>query len=334
MTSVFNVGVIGLGVGEQHIVGYQALDGVRVTDICDIDPIKLKTVGDRYNIPNRHCNFAKITENPDIDIVSIASYDDWHAKQAINAFQHGKHVMIEKPIALNRKDSEAILRAQQDSGKLISSNLILRQSPRFRQLKNWIDNGDFGDIVTIEGDYLHQILWKIIKGWRGRMDFYCVTYGGGIHMIDLMRWLIQHEVTEVNGMSNKILTRDTPFKFDDTITNLLKFENGTIGRTTSNLGARRSQLHGLAVYGTKKTYINDLPHAKFFHGETENDLEIVKTPYPGIEKFDLLPNFISAIRENKEPDVSAVDIFRVMDVCFACFESLEAKKTMPVAYLI
>ena len=166
------------------------------------------------------------------------------------------------------------------------------------------------------------------------MDFYCVTYGGGIHMIDLMRWLVQHEVTEVNGMSNKILTRDTPFKFDDTIINLLKFENGTIGRTTSNLGACRSQLHGLAIYGTKKTYINDLPHAKIFHGDTENDLEIVKTPYPGVEKFDLLPNFISAIRENKEPDVSAVDIFRVMDVCFACFESLEAKKTMPVTYLI
>ena len=82
-----------------------------------------------------------ITENPEIDIVSIASYDDHHVEQAISAFNHGKHVMIEKPIALNRIDSERLLRAQQDSGRLITSNLILRQSPRFKELKCWIDDG-------------------------------------------------------------------------------------------------------------------------------------------------------------------------------------------------
>ena len=106
--------------------------------------------------------------------------------------------MIEKPIALNRADSERLLRAQQDSGRLITSNLILRQSPRFKELKTWIDDGYFGDIVAIEGDYIHQILWKLTDGWRGKMNFYCVTYGGGIHMIDLMRWLIGQEVIEVN----------------------------------------------------------------------------------------------------------------------------------------
>ena len=328
------IGVIGLGVGEQHVIGYQRIPNVEVTDICDIDPSVLKIVGDRNDVPNRHQNYKQITENPNIDIVSIASYDNCHAIQAISAFENGKHVMIEKPLALNRHEAEAILRAQQDSGRFLSSNLVLRKSPRFQELKNWIAKGYFGEIVTIEGDYLHQILWKLTQGWRGEMEFYCVTYGGGIHMIDLMRWLLDEEIVEVCGMSNKKLTRGSKFNFDDTVTNLLKFKSGTVGRTTSNLGAQRPQIHGLSVYGTEKSFINDTPHAKLFHGDNSEDIEIVETNYPGIDKFGLLPDFISSIRKGDEPEVSAKDVFRVMDICFACYESLKAKKTVNVDYLI
>ena len=328
------IGVIGLGVGEQHVIGYQRIPNVEVTDICDIDPSVLKIVGDRNDVPNRHQDYKQITENPNIDVVSIASYDNCHAIQAISAFENGKHVMIEKPLALNRHEAEAILRAQQDSGRFLSSNLILRKSPRFQELKNWIAKGYFGEIVTIEGDYLHQILWKLTQGWRGEMEFYCVTYGGGIHMIDLMRWLLDEEIVEVCGMSNKKLTRGSKFNFDDTVTNLLKFKSGTVGRTTSNLGAQRPQIHGLSVYGTEKSFINDTPHAKLFHGDNSEDIEIVETNYPGIDKFGLLPGFISSIRNGNEPEVSAKDVFRVMDICFACYESLKAKKTVNVDYLI
>ena len=328
------IGVIGLGVGEQHVIGYQRIPNVEVTDICDIDPSVLKIVGDRNDVPNRHQDYKQITENPNIDVVSIASYDNGHAIQAISAFENGKHVMIEKPLALNRHEAEAILRAQQDSGRFLSSNLVLRKSPRFQELKNWIAKGYFGEIVTIEGDYLHQILWKLTQGWRGEMEFYCVTYGGGIHMIDLMRWLLDEEIVEVCGMSNKKLTRGSKFDFDDTVTNLLKFKSGTVGRTTSNLGAQRPQIHGLSVYGTEKSFINDTPHAKLFHGDNSEDIEIVETNYPGIDKFGLLPDFISSIRIGNEPEVSAKDVFRVMDICFACYESLKAKKTVNVDYLI
>ena len=328
------IGVIGLGVGEQHVIGYQRIPNVEVTDICDIDPSVLKIVGDRNDVPNRHQDYKQITENPNIDVVSIASYDNCHAIQAISAFENGKHVMIEKPLALNRHEAEAILRAQQDSGRFLSSNLVLRKSPRFQELKNWIAKGYFGEIVTIEGDYLHQILWKLTQGWRGEMEFYCVTYGGGIHMIDLMRWLLDEEIVEVCGMSNKKLTRGSKFNFDDTVTNLLKFKSGTVGRTTSNLGAQRPQIHGLSVYGTEKSFINDTPHAKLFHGDNSEDIEIVETNYPGIDKFGLLPDFISSIRNSDEPEVSAKDVFRVMDICFACYESLKAKKTVNVDYLI
>lgn len=327
-------GVIGLGVGERHIVSYQGQPGVEVKAVCDIDPAKLADVAGRYGIANRGTDYRIVTEDPDIDVVSICSYDDAHAEQCLSAFRNGKHVMVEKPVVLTRPDAEAVLRAQQDSGKFITSNLILRQSPRFQELKRQIEEGFFGEIVSIEGDYIHQILWKLTEGWRGKMDFYCVTYGGGIHLIDLMRWLIGQEVVEVCGMSNKILTRDTAYKFDDTFINLLKFERGALGKTMSCLGPQRTKFHALNVYGTKRTFINDLPNAKLFDGDEAENESVVTTPYPGVEKGDLLPGFLEAIRAGREPLIGVKDIFRVMDVCFATWESVREGRTVRVSYQI
>jgi len=328
------VGIIGLGVGEQHLIRYQSLADVEVAAICDIDPVRLSEVGLRHGVSEHHTDYRRITENPDIDVVSICSYDDAHVEQCISAFRNAKHVMVEKPVALNRRDAEAVLRAHLDSGRFITSNLILRQSPRFKDLRKQIAAGEFGEVFCIEGDYIHDILWKITRGWRGRMDTYCTVYGGGIHLIDLMRWLLGREVEEVNGMGTKILTQGSAYKFDDTFINLMKFDGGALGKCLTTFGPRRSKFHSLNVYGTKKTFVNDMPHAKLFDGEAPENEHVVKTPYPGMEKGDLIPDFIAAIREGHEPNVGAKDVFRVMDVCFAARESVEAGRTVKVSYMI
>ena len=334
MNQGLRAGVVGLGIGEQHVIGYNAIDDVTVTDICDIDPDKLRAVGARNGVPSLHTDYRRVTENPDIDVVSIASPDNMHAEHAISAFEHGKHVMVEKPIAQTRRDAERILRAQQESGKLITSNLILRLSPRFRELKGWIDAGDFGEIVSIQGDYIHRVLWRMTDGWRGRMPFDCVTYFGGIHMIDLMRWLTGQEVTQVIGMGNDFQTRGSRYRYDDVIVNLLRFNGGTIGRSMSNLGAMRPRLHALSVYGTRKTFVNDLPEAKLFHGDGPDDWRAIDTPYPAVAKGDLLRDFVAAIREGRQPCVGTVDVFRSMEVCFACYESSWSDSIVQVTYPI
>ena len=299
MTKTLKAGVIGLGVGQEHIRLYPAIPGVEVKGICDLDPEKLRLVGERFGIADRHADFRRITEDSDIDVVSVCSYDVVHAAQAISAFSGGKHVMIEKPVALPRTEAEGLLRAQQDSGKFISSNLILRSSPRFMQLKGMIEAGDMGEIFYMEGDYIHEILWKITRGWRGKMAFHCVTYGGGIHLIDLMRWLIADEVVEVAAMGNQILTRGTSYQWEDTIVALLRFGRGAMAKNFTTFGPQRTKFHSLNVYGTKRTFINDMPNAKLFQGSEPADEQQVTTPYPGMEKGDLLPDFITANRENR-----------------------------------
>ena len=328
------VGVIGLGVGERHLVAYESTPGCEVTAVCDIDTERLREVANRHNIPGRFEDYRKITEDPEIDAVSICSYDDVHVEQAVSAFRHGKHVMLEKPIALFRKDAQRLLEAQQESGRILTSNLILRASPRFRAVKKMADEGWFGDIYYMEGDYLHDILWKLTEGWRGKMAFYSTVFGGGIHLIDLMRWIANREVVEVSGMGTDLLTRGSAYSYDETVVALLRFEDGLLAKNTTTLGPKRTKFHALDVYGTKGTFVNDMPDGKLFTSSEPGSEEPMREHYPAMEKGDLLPDFIAAIGEGRLPLVDHIDVFRVMDVCFAVVESLEQKKTVPVTYSI
>ncbi len=326
-------GVVGLGVGAQHVRAYADIPGVEVVAICDLDPGRLAEVGARHDVPERYGDARRITEHPDLDVVSICSYDDGHAAQACAALASGKHVMVEKPVALSRTEAEALVRAHADSGRLLTSNLILRRAPRFAELKRRIAAGEFGEIVYMEGDYLHEIVHKITDGWRGRMAFYCVVFGGGIHLVDLMRWLIGREVEEVCGMSNKLHTRASAYRFDDVFVNLLRFDGGALAKTLTTFAPRRPKFHALSVYGTRRCFVNDLGAARLYDGDDPDGGEAITAPYPGVGKGGLIGDFVAAIREGREPEVRAADVFRVMDVCFAAEESVRARRTQKVSYL-
>jgi predicted dehydrogenase len=324
-------GVIGLGVGEAHLRGYQAIEGVTVGQICDIDHERLQEISRLYDVPAVTTDWRDVVDNPDIDVVSICSYDNFHAEQLIAALNAGKHVMVEKPVVLHRAEAEKASRALSDSGRYITSNLILRRSPRFREIRDLVRAGAFGEIFHIEGDYLHQILWKIVTGWRGQMPFYCTVYGGGIHLIDLMRWIMDQEITEVAAMGTRLPTAGTSYRWEDTITALFRWESGATGKSTTCFAPSRTKFHSLNIYGRDRAFVNAMPDATLFTGDDEDkDVHRYDIPYPAIEKGDLLPDFIDAIRSDRKPLVNEIDIFRVMDVCFAVFEALESKRTVPV----
>ena len=331
VNGVIKVGVIGLGVGEAHLRSYQAIENVEVRSVCDIDPDRLKLIGDQYDIERRYLNYAHITEDPEIQVVSICSYDNYHAEQIISALRHGKHIMVEKPAVLFPSEAENVLKELEKSNLFVTSNLILRQSPRFIEIRDMVQKGLLGDIFHIEADYLHQILWKITEGWRGQMDFYCTVYGGGIHLIDLMRWIIGEEVNAVCAMGSSVAVKNTVYQWPDTISALLEWKNGATGKCTSTFAPQRTKFHSLNIYGTEKTFVNGMPNAELFSGDdpTKN-VAIIKTPYPGMEKGDLLPEFIECIRQDRKPDINEIDIFRVMSICFAIWESVSKKKQVTV----
>ncbi len=144
----------------------------------------------------------EILENDDIDIVSIASYDNFHYEHIIKALENNKHVFVEKPFCMYESEAVHIRSLLQAKPHLrLSSNLILRKYERFRQVKSILDEGQLGDIYYLESDYNYGRLNKITEGWRGQLDYYSVVYGGGVHIVDLLLWLIGEKVLELSSYS-------------------------------------------------------------------------------------------------------------------------------------
>jgi len=114
----------------------------------------------------------------------------------------------------------------------------------------------------------------------------------------------------------------------------MRFGSGGIAKCATTLGPQRTKFHALNVYGSKLTFVNDMPNAKVFSGDEATDERAMTTPYPGMEKGDLLPEFIAAIRNGHAPEIDATDIFRVMDVCFAVREAAQSGRTVKVDYLV
>ena len=104
------VGIIGFGVGEQHIRGFENA-GVNVVAICDKDPEKKEEAKKRYPYCKIFENSKSIIDSEDIDIVSIASYDQDHFYQVIDSIKSNKHVFCEKPLCMNEKELKAIRKA-------------------------------------------------------------------------------------------------------------------------------------------------------------------------------------------------------------------------------
>ena len=133
-----NVGIIGLGEVAQiiHLPILQALSGrFRIQAVCDISPGLLKAVGDRYGIPDpdRYDDPYALARRTDLDAVFVLNSDEYHADCVIAAAQHGKHVLVEKPMCLTLAEAEAIIRARDETNVQVMVGYMRRFAPAFVQ---------------------------------------------------------------------------------------------------------------------------------------------------------------------------------------------------------
>ena len=173
------VGVIGLGVGERHAEAYAASPDCELVALCDLDQEKLDRAGERHPGVSVARSADELLDDGTIDALSIASYDSDHYEQVRRAIAAGKHVFVEKPLCQTEEQAReihALLAAKPEL--VLSSNLILRLSPRFRLLKEWLGAGRLGTPYYLEADYEYGRLWKLTEGWRGDLDTYSVVLGG------------------------------------------------------------------------------------------------------------------------------------------------------------
>ncbi|MDO8748063.1 MAG: Gfo/Idh/MocA family oxidoreductase [Candidatus Omnitrophota bacterium] len=327
-------GIIGLGVGEQHMAGYQSHPGCQVIALCDLSEEKLKEARKKYPRIRLTDNPDDILNDPEINVVSVASYDNYHYPQIIQAIKNNKHVFVEKPLCLYEEEARhiySLLRSRVDLK--LSSNLILRKCPRFIYLKKLIENGKLGGIFYVEGDYNYGRLNKITHGWRGKLDFYSVVYGGGIHIIDLLLWLTGQKIIEVTAYGNNISSSGF-FKYNDMVVSILRFENGIVGKLAVNMGCVSPHFHSLSVYGTKGTFVNGLECGLYFESrDADRQPEKIYEDYPGVHKGALIYDFIDGIINKSTGAIPYQEVFDAMSVCFAIEKAAGEKNKVKVEYI-
>ena len=335
MKNRINVGVIGLGVGAKHARVLYSNKKVNLVTLCDFDNKKINL----YKKIFKNCKFTTnpddIFKNPNIDIVSIASYDNFHAKHILQAIKYNKHFFVEKPFCLNINELNKICLNLKKKKKIIFySNLVLRSNPAFMDLKKRIKKKTTGDIYYCEGDYNYGRINKILYGWRGQIPFYSVILGGAIHLIDLIVWLSNKKIQYVTAEGNKISTNNTNFKNYDLVSALLKFKDGMIAKVTSNFASVTPHHHILSVYGTKSTFFYNNKVIKFYKSRDDLNLKKVNSNFSNEHKSEILNSFIDSVYYQKDLKiVRENEIINLMSVCFAIEKSLKTKRWEKVKYI-
>lgn len=238
------IGVIGVGIGRLHLEGYAMCPEAEVVAVCDANEERAKATAEEFGVKNVFTDYEKMLAMDGIDAVSVCTPNFLHAPMATAAFEAGKHVICEKPLAMNPKDGEAMLAASKKAGKLFMTAFNNRFRGDTQILKKMIENGELGEIYYGKTGWLRR---KGIPGMGGWFTQKSKSGGGplidiGVHMLDLAMWLMGNPkaVTVTGstyaefgpkgeGQSSYGLTADSKGTFDveDLASAFIRMDNGS-----------------------------------------------------------------------------------------------------------
>jgi predicted dehydrogenase len=333
MSERLGAAVIGLGVGAQHARAYRRLPDVELRWVYDLDQERARAFAAELGSVEVASSIQQILGDPRTDVVSIASYDEAHFEQVVAALDAGKHVFCEKPLCRSLEELAVIRRAAERSGRQLASNLVLRAAPLYRWLSAAVAAGDFGSLYAIDGDYLYGRLEKITGGWRNETPDYSVMQGGGVHLVDLMLSLAGERPRRVSATGSRICTRETAFRYHDFVAATFEFASGLVGRITANFGCVHRHQHVLRAFGTKATFVYDDAGARLHKSRDPaiSGQPLEAPPLPA-SKGDLIPDFIRAIREQREPAQHLGHELAVIAACVAADRSLASDHPLSIEY--
>lgn len=280
-----NVGLIGAGfMGKAHSLAYVAMPmffwptpaiPVRKS-IVDVNDSIAAEAAQRFGFENSSSDWRSVVEDPEIDIIDIATPNHLHAEIAIAAAAAGKHIISEKPLARNGAEAKTMYDAVKNAGIVHMVAFNYRRTPAVALAKKYIEEGAIGDILNFRGTYLQDwsadpdgpLSWRFQKSIAGSGSLGDI----GTHVIDMARYLCG-EITQVNtqlktwvktrplqaGGADKLgaSTKDSSaprgeVDVDDEVLSLLEFQNGAIGslEATRNAHGRNNfltfEIHGTA----------------------------------------------------------------------------------------
>ncbi len=194
--NVFAIGLLGTGAVAQvvHLPTLARFKGARIAAVCDVDRDKAAALASRFGIPEVARADEAIFENPELDGVMICTPSHLHEQQSIAALEGGKHVLVEKPLALTPEGARRVLDVAERTGRSLMVAMNNRYRPDALALKPFARGGELGDVFFVKAGWLNRKVRMTRPTWRQRR----ATAGGGalmdlgVQVLDLALWTLDH----------------------------------------------------------------------------------------------------------------------------------------------
>lgn len=228
-------GVAGCGnfTENQMIPALQLMPKSKIVSVYSSDSTRARSVADRFSIPNAFSDFDAFLKS-DIDCVYIGSANHNHYNQVLQSAKYGKHILCEKPIAMNSSQAEEMIEVCSSNNVYLAVNYIHRHHPLVVKAKEIIEKGLIGKIVSI------NVHFNIDYAPNGNFRFYKECGGGalrdiGTHAIDLLRFF-GGVIVEINGVMDNIVYKS---EVDDFSAAIVKFQDGGYGYFNASFNVKR-----------------------------------------------------------------------------------------------
>ncbi len=349
-------------VSGEHIRAFQNNPHTRVVAISSrrMESVKRRAAEAGLEGIGMYTDFEEALKHPGVDIVSVCTPQHLHAENTIKAAQAGKHIVIEKPIAISLEEMKAMREAVRKVGVKTVVSFVLRWNPLFETLKSLLACGAFGKVYYVEVDYQSNIAswWSGFEDGRKKDTGVSAMLVAGCHALDAARWFATGEtgkaarVTEVFGWSGgwrkgsdleynyytgKWSSGKAPLEYDGLEVVLLKFEDGTLGKVSVNLDCIMPYNFPVRIFGDRGTVKDNRIWSYIFPGQKDwveipsilpDSADVSHHPFQGE-----MDHFVECILEDRESHCNLEDAIHTHEIAFAALESYKTGKPVKLPLL-
>jgi predicted dehydrogenase len=341
--------VIGTGsISDFHLKSYARHPDAELVAVCDLNAERARQKADQFGAAKSYSDYKELLADPDIDAVSVCTWNNTHAEISIAALRAGKHVLVEKPLCTTVEEALRIQEAVEETGKQLMIGYVRRYDPNARLLKEFVDKGEFGDLYYAKASSIRR--HGNPGGWfadRSRSG------GGplidiGVHMIDLCWYMMgRPKAVTVSGntyrkLGNRANIRNlSHYKaadwdpkvntVEDLASAMIRFENGASLQVDVSfaLHAQKDEA-SIKLYGDKGGFEID-PEIVIVTEKHDTILNVTpQTDHRGFH-FEAafqseIDHFIECVREGRKPISPVEDGVEMMKILNAVYESAERRE--------
>lgn len=337
-TRKLGVGINGAGwVSGEHIRAFQNNPHCEVVAISSRTEASAKARAAEFGLDqcSIYTNYNHLLADPKVDIVSLCSPPNLHAKETVLAAQAKKHLLIEKPVALNFSDLKKMTEAVKQAKVKTVVSFVLHWNPLYETIKALLADGAIGDIYYAEVDYYHgigpwykQFAWNVKKECGGSS-----LLSAGCHALDGLRYFMQQEAAEVCSYSARSKAAEfKPYEYDPTSVSIIKFKNGAVGKVASSIDCNMPYFFNILLCGSKGTIRNNQLWSKDakLPGQTSwitiptilpDSGDVTHHPFQGE-----MDHLVDCILNNKESNINLADAYKTHEIIYASDKSAATGK--------